>query len=131
MAVLTGVGAGNFMEAWRAAPEAWPAIPILPVHDVPVLIAAEQGLPTLALWIILQGWIFYQSVVGWRDKRDDRAVVWFAAIVLIDVVGFFDFYFWSWEQGRLMFFTTLGLWVASRPTGNIRTPLATNALRVE
>jgi O-antigen ligase len=110
---LTGVGAGNFMAAWRSTVQTPAAVPILPVHDVPVLIAAEQGLFGLASWLSLLAWVFHRSRRRWHGGRSMAMLTWTAIIVFMVVVSFFDFYFWEWEQGRLMLFIALGLWAAS------------------
>lgn len=109
---LLGVGAGNFMDAWRTLSD-HPSIPILPVHDVPVLVFAEQGLPGFLSWLVLQGSIVRDARRHWQLVRESWALTWLAVLVLIVTVSFFDFYFWEWEQGRLLWAVVLGLWGAS------------------
>ena len=54
-----GVGAGGFLDA------AWPLDPkAVTVHNIPLLIAAEFGLPALALWLLLLAGTFLPARAG-------------------------------------------------------------------
>jgi O-antigen ligase len=111
--LLLGVGPGGFMDAWRHLGNA-PAVPVLPVHDIALLIFAEQGVVGLGSWLLLYTGVAYRAVRTWSDSTPDWRSVWLSSLAMIVVVGFFDFYFWEWEQGRLIWAGVLGMWESSR-----------------
>ncbi len=111
-----GVGYGNFAIAlWELKPPAMAAYPIYqPVHRVPLLAAAELGLPGGLLWaaLALGPW-----VALWRHRRSWPASVLpaglAAALAALTVVSWFDFYPWFSQQGRLLLWVCWGLWAQS------------------
>lgn len=109
---LLGVGAGNFMEAWRRLPDR-AAVPILPVHNVPLLVLAEQGIVGFLAWAMVHLGIVREVMRQWNHIKSSWSLVWLSALSLIVTTSFFDFYFWQWEQGRLLWAVVLGLWESS------------------
>ena len=97
-----GVGAGNYLPAVRALePDS------RPVHNVPLLVTAELGLPGAALWLWLTApglWI--ARVVPIQGRSTDRRLPaglgpWLATVV----VGLFDVSLWvttNWRAAILL-----------------------------
>lgn len=92
---LRGVGAGNYLAAVRAVePDS------RPVHNVPLLVAAELGLPGAALWL----WL---ALTGLRARRVDRAP-WLAMLI----IGLFDNTLWlttGWRAAALVALLAAGV----------------------
>lgn len=111
-----GVGYGNFVRAAQALePEIQPAYPLRqPVHRVPLLVAAELGLPGVLVWLIL--------TVGpwaaiWARRRiwcseaisSGTAIGLPGALAVLTMISWFDFYPWLSHQGRLAMWILLGM----------------------
>jgi hypothetical protein len=96
-----GIGTGNYESAARAInPDA------AEVHNIPLMVTAEWGLPGAALWLLL-------AVIGLRRPSDARAA-WLALLV----ISLFDLSLWpttSWH-GAILF----GLLAAQIATGQSR-----------
>jgi O-antigen ligase len=100
---VVGVGAGNFplvtLDSKRpVAPQ--------PVHNVPMLLAAEVGIVAAALWL----WLWLRPGIALENLwRRDRywPVVLIAVGFAIGVIGLWDDYPWALESGRLLTLTVL------------------------
>lgn len=109
-----GVGPANFLDASALLHQRHLPYAVAPVHDVPLLIMVEQGPAGFVFWIIAYGYVFTETV-RFRSRRSQGwTTLWAIGIAFTLVVGFFDFYFWVWEQGRLLGWSLFGLWAASR-----------------
>lgn len=128
-----GVGYGNFSLAlWQRKPAAMAAYPIYqPVHRVPLLAAAELGIPGALLWLILalgpwiaiwrrrswplglpQDGLHLAARTGVSDLPSARVALAAgiaAAIAALTAVSWFDFYPWFSQQGRLLMWICWGL----------------------
>jgi uncharacterized membrane protein YidH (DUF202 family) len=102
---LTGVGGGNFSLAELAPPN--DAVKVDPVHIVPLLVAAEAGLPAGLFWIALVIAPAMIALLGRPRDRDDRASK-LAVVAVIFVISVLDHYFWTLAPGRAMFWLALG-----------------------
>lgn len=106
---LLGVGAGNFPLAELAPP--FNAVSVEPVHVVPLLVAAEAGIPAGLAWLAV---VLGQPVAEWRRQR--RREVTFASRLALPValltLASLDHYFWTFAPGRALFWITLGIWAA-------------------
>ncbi len=100
-----GAGAGNF--SLMMVRQAEGAIP-QPVHNVPLLLAAEVGVLGGVLWLALGliGLTFLAT--SWRSARP-WAVAAPAAWLALVVISFVDFYPWGLNVGRLLSAFVLGL----------------------
>ncbi len=104
---LVGVGPGNYSRALQRAPdllEKSPAGGVLPVHDLPLLIAAEGGILTLAPMLAV-------TALAVRASIRSRRVALFAVLVpyaLLDLV------FWFYPEGLLMIAIAIGFMVSPR-----------------
>ena len=111
---LSGVGAGNTPLAVQSSDvDATPQ----PIHNLPLLLAAELGAAGGGLWIWL--WLAPLAMVmaRWRSRRAQPvatlptpwpltfALAWLA----LGIIGLFDFYPWGLESGRLLSVVTLAL----------------------
>jgi hypothetical protein len=102
---VTGVGIGNYVEAQKEFYhlEDWQ---YQPPHNIYLFIAAELGLLGLGLFLM----ILYQIFAGlknifWQPLPFTLALT---GIIFL-LMGMFDHYFVTIQQGRLMFATVLGL----------------------
>jgi O-antigen ligase len=106
---LDGVGAGNFSLVTLAPP--YDAVMVDPAHAVPLLIAAESGVPAGFAWLAL---VLAAPVAAWRRARrqpffGDSAAVTATLLTL----AFLDHYLWTLPPGTAILWTTLGI-VAAR-----------------
>jgi O-antigen ligase len=92
---LTGVGPNVVHEIYPSYREA-AAVDRTPphLHNVPLQIAAERGLPALAIWL----WFVAAATIGlWRRFRTDRvrylAAAGIGALVAMLAAGFFEYNF--------------------------------------
>jgi len=115
-----GVGYANFAVALLARqPEALAAYPIYqPVHRVPLLAAAELGVPGLALWLAMAAgpWTaiwFRRRAWPPATASGVLAVSAAAGLAALTVISWFDFYPWYGQPGRLLTWTMLALWAQS------------------
>ncbi len=100
-----GVGAGNFPLAVRDAYA--PVLP-QPVHNVPLLLAAEVGVWGAAVWF----WLWLAP--AWAVSRYDRQPGPWLGVLLgvwmaLAIVGLWDSYPWALNAGLLLTMTLLGL----------------------
>jgi hypothetical protein len=110
---VLGVGAGGFSTALhRLAREAIAAYPIVqPVHNVPLLLATEVGLLGAGLWFAL---VLGPAAAAWIRPVGRRAG-WLAGLTGVlaacFTLGWYEAYPWRSQQGALLLWLTLGLWV--------------------
>ncbi len=115
-----GVGYGNFTRAARALESTIEAAYPLgqPVHRVPLLVAAELGLPGALLWLLLTAGPW---AAMWARRHiwcspavlPGVAIGLPGALAILTVIGWFDFYPWLSHQGRLAMWVLLGLWAGT------------------
>lgn len=102
---LTGIGAGNFPLAVVAYPQAGPP---QPVHNIPLLAAAEIGVLGGALWLCLPLAAGALLVRRW-SRLGSCSVVLVTAWLALALIGLVDFYPWGLEAGHLLSICLLGL----------------------
>jgi O-antigen ligase len=103
-----GLGAGTFAE-WVYRIPGQPA-PFEPVHNVPMLVAAEIGIPGALAGGALLG------LTGWRIWQRRRAMglteaAWAATLVSALAMGLVDHYWWTMGPMRILLVLAFGLWV--------------------
>lgn len=111
---ILGVGARNFVMRLQdySADRLLPRF-LQPAHNIYLLIAAENGILALVIFLVAVAMIFLQFLR--RPTADPVLKYTLASIFLgIMLVGFFDHYFWTIQQGSLAFWMTLGLLAAKR-----------------
>jgi O-antigen ligase len=111
---LLGVGAGGFeISLARRDPGSFN---IEPIHDLPLLVTSELGLPGVLIAAGLAGVL---AIGAFRSSRPP-AILLSAALAGLGVVSLFDHYLWSLAPGRTLLWALMGLWagwyVERRPT---------------
>jgi O-antigen ligase len=107
---IFGVGIGNYVPALEAKYhlEAWQ---YQPAHNIFIFIAAELGIVGLGLFI----WILFELSRGLKRIFSNQFLfTYYLLLITFLLMGQFDHYFVTIQQGRLMFFTVLGL-IAALP----------------
>ncbi len=105
---LNGVGAGGFVPTLAAATTLTPE----PVHNVPLLAAAETGVGGGAAVILVGVIALWQA---WRVRGQSIAGSVFAsALIGLMVIGMFDHFLWSLSPGRLLAAVGVGMWWGAR-----------------
>ena len=105
---LLGVGMGNFV-GWLMEKE-----PFLlqyayqPVHNIYLLIYSETGILGLTAFLLFIIFLIKDFISGTRLKKSyDLSMLFFFCSILF--IGFFDHFFFTLQQGRLIFWSGLGL----------------------
>jgi hypothetical protein len=105
---LNGVGAGGFVPTLAATTTLTPE----PVHNVPLLAAAETGVGGGAALILIGAIALWQA---WRGRgRSIAGSVFASALIGLMVIGMFDHFLWSLSPGRLLAAVMVGLWWGGR-----------------
>lgn len=104
-----GVGIGNFVSSLREAYPHLPSWQFQPVHNLYILIASEIGFFGLAAFLFFLTMILrdtFKRIAGMFELR--HLVILFLISSLL-LLGLFDHYFWTIQQGRLLFWLALAL----------------------
>ncbi len=101
---LVGIGIGNFVWEMKDALDLLSDWIHQPVHNVYLLIASETGL--LGLFVFLM--FLYQLL---RKFKEINYLLLFIVFCIL-FISLFDHFFWTLQQGQLMFWLTIGLMVS-------------------
>ena len=101
---LIGIGIGNFVWEMKDALDLLSDWIHQPVHNVYLLIASETGL--LGLFVFLM--FLYQLL---RKFKEINYLLLFIVFCIL-FISLFDHFFWTLQQGQLMFWLTIGLMVS-------------------
>lgn len=106
---LLGIGAGNFSVVESLPP--LDSIAVDPVHVVPLLVAAEAGIPAGLAWL---GVVLGEPVATcWQRGRFDREAISRLALPLaVLTLALLDHYLWTLAPGRALFWFAMGSWAA-------------------
>jgi hypothetical protein len=115
--IFTGVGLGNFIQTSKKFSPALPSWNLQPVHNLYLLIASELGLIGLLLFLVTT---FFYSAHNLR-LRFLKKYPLDLFFILVLLAGFFDHYFWTLQQGQLIFWIALAL-VSIRKTIKVDSP---------
>lgn len=103
---ITGVGPGNFIPN---LPKFWDYQEnirfLQPVHNVPLLVLAETGLVGTAGFAFLL-WRTFANLLK-NFKKIPNFIIGFWAVIFL--ISQFDHYFWTLQQGQILFWLILGL----------------------
>lgn len=107
---ILGTGVGNYIPVLltKHKLEAWQ---YQPAHNIYIFLGAELGLIGLGLFILLFYFIIRSS---WQSRGRLETFSFLLLIFVYLLMGMFDHYFLTIQQGRLAFFTVLGFLLAAR-----------------
>ncbi|MDE3089643.1 MAG: O-antigen ligase family protein [Chloroflexota bacterium] len=109
---ITGIGLGATPIAMRAA---FPNLPFdyQPAHIVLLDVAAETGILGALAFLVL---MFAPWIALWRHRKrlawSPALIGITAALLAVTLIGFFDYYTWLLEPGRLWQWSIWGAWGA-------------------
>lgn len=103
-----GIGFGNFVLEIRQMLNLLVAWAAQPVHNIYLLIASETGLIGLFLFFMFLYRLLKQACLG-----SQRRVVLFIVLCLL-FLGLFDHFLWTLQQGQIMFWLILGIFVSMK-----------------
>src|SRR3989338_1623891 len=104
-----GIGLGNFVWQIQQIFPLWESWLFQPVHNIYLLIASEAGLIGLSLFLLfIVGlmMLFIRLV-----RQDNSGAKWSLLFVFFSFffIALFDHFFWTLQQGQLMFWVLLGM----------------------
>lgn len=106
---LLGVGPGNFIPHIRQfaedAPRFKPADGLQPVHNLYLLVASETGVLGFVAFVAFFAFLAFQF---WRAKPGLRAPL-VIFLVTLGLLAGADHYFWTLQQGRLLWWLGWGI----------------------
>lgn len=108
-----GVGIGQFVPDMMARLKRLPSNAYQPVHNVYLLIAGEVGFSGLAVFVVFLSVVFW-SFIKKSDFRDIHSFSFLIVVFSFLIIGFFDHFLWTSQQGSFIFWMVLAL--LSRPT---------------
>ncbi len=110
---VLGAGAGTFVEAVERL--ANPRLPLQPVHNVPVLIVAETGLPGALALLGLAAAMAHRL---WRRRALASAAeaAWAGACLGLATAAAFDHFWWTLAPPRTLLVLVWALWVQAGQT---------------
>lgn len=114
-----GVGIGNFIIDYaRHVP---PGYLLEPVHNLPLLLLAELGIPGVVIGIGL-GMVILRNI--WRSTSP-QSVLFGAMLIGLLVTSLFDHYLWTLAPGRMLLGLAFGLWAAhtKQETNHVADPV--------
>jgi len=105
---LFGYGIGNHIEWLKSEMPGMPAKNYQPVHNIYLLILNEVGFFGLASFV---WFIIFLSIQYFKNKSFEKIFHYSIYILFASflIMGFFDHYLWTLQQGRLMFWFLLGI----------------------
>lgn len=100
-----GVGIGNYIPELVAKKnlEPWQ---YQPPHNAFLMLLVEWGIVGLGIFLFFIGHIFYLNK---KNFKEPLFVLLSISLIAIVIISFFDHYFVTIQQGRLILFTLLGL----------------------
>lgn len=118
MHALFGIGIGNFVHNFKQLESGLPDYLYQPVHNIFILIASETGTLGFFAFALFVA-VFVERVIkvflipppaegGGRDQFL-LAFTLLPIVCFVLLIGMYDHYFWTLQQGALIFWITLGL----------------------
>lgn len=114
---LVGVGLGNFIAVSKKIIPQLKPWDLQPVHNLYLLVASELGLIGLLLFLTT---IFFYAAHNLRLRFLTKYPL-DLFFILVLMAGFFDHYFWTLQQGQIIFWISLAL-VSISKTNKIDSP---------
>jgi len=103
-----GIGLGNFVWEIRQMLDLLSSWGHQPVHNIYLLIGSEIGLIGLIIFIMF----LFILIRQFREQREEDIEQYYLLLIIICgilVIGLFDHFFWTLQQGQLMFWLVLGI----------------------
>lgn len=97
---VLGVGIGQFVPALMRALPRYSAYVYQPAHSLYLLVLDEMGVPGFLVLLIFLGYVFFL-------RRGNPYVL--IGMVAFLAVGLFDHFYWTLQEGGLLFWGLLGL----------------------
>ena len=107
-----GKGIGQFVPDFMRKFSNLPRGAYQPVHNVYLLLLSETGSVGLGVFMIFLFFVFYKFILYFRASSQFRDLVLFCLVIPVFcllVVGLFDHFLWTSQQGSLVFWMLLGL----------------------
>lgn len=121
--LFLGVGIGNFVNHYMQFLPGFAPHLYQPVHNIFILIASEIGILGFIVFIVFLAALLWKSIKRFllirtiQDARDREHLVYVFSLVFVAcfvlLIGMYDHYFWTLQQGGLMLWITLGLLAGS------------------
>ncbi len=109
---LYGVGLGNFTKILSKEKNLAFFTGIQPVHNVYLLAVSELGL--VGVFGLIAAFIgIWKSIEKKMKSTHPDILVYKAAIIAVGILGMVDHYVWTLQQGQLLFFVLVGLFLSS------------------
>ena len=115
-----GVGIGVLPTAMRIADPAFPW-DYQPASVVVLDVAAETGIVGAAcfLVVLIAPWV---ALVRRRDRWTASLATATAALAAIGLIGFVDYYTWTYPAGRIWWWIVLAIWIVAYRAATARRP---------
>ena len=114
-----GVGIGNFVNHYMQFIPGLAPYLYQPVHNIFILIASEVGVLGYVAFIVFLAALLWKSIkrllpsITIQDAHDREYLVYVFVLLCVMcfvlLIGMYDHYFWTLQQGGLMFWIALGL----------------------
>lgn len=104
---IWGVGYGQFVDTNSQMDSSWNIWENQPAHNLYLLIAAETGVPSLIIFLIVIWLLLKLAMTGF--KKDPVNVIFYFLFFIFLLLGLFDHYFWTLTQGQLLFWLSISL----------------------
>ncbi len=108
---VIGIGLGNFVTEMKETFDLLGAWTLQPVHNLYLLIASELGLIGLIVFLMFVFQLIRQAKEQKTKNREQKQIILFLVFCFL-LFGLFDHYFWTLQQGQILFWLVLGLLVS-------------------
>jgi len=107
---IFGVGLNNFIiNLLNFMKSSDPVYFLQPVHNLFVLIAVEGGIFAILIFLIFYSLILKNLFIKIKVHMKIIDIVIFVNLIQILIISMLDHYFWTIQQGQMLFWMTLGL----------------------
>lgn len=104
---LSGVGIGNFINYFHSTYPALPNWQYQPVHNLFLLVASETGIISGLLFIAFIAISIYRFLKNKKNQLFNWTI--FFVFIIFLILANFDHYFWTIQQGQVLFWLSLGI----------------------
>lgn len=108
-----GVGLGNFVLSLTGIQSGVFFTTIQPVHNIYLLALSELGFVGTFGFIGVSA-LLWRSIKHKMIRSNKDASLYSASLIALGVIGLFDHYTWTLQQGQLLVSVLIGLYISSR-----------------